>query len=85
VGHTINIGSHLVNQARYGQLEATANQCSQAVPQSVVDAIAFTGAFPNLSACARSYPGITLINFTSRRPVNDTTLSNIPTRSLPTR
>jgi len=83
VGHTINIGSHLVNQARYGQLEATANQCSQAVPQSVIDAIGFTGVYPNLSDCARSYPGITL-NPTSRvgGPVNDTTLSNIPTREI---
>jgi len=83
VGHTVNFGSHLVNQVRYGQLEATANQCSQAVPQSVVDAVGFTGVYPNLPDCARSYPGITL-NPTSRAggPVNDTTLSNIPTREV---
>jgi len=83
VGHTVNIGSNLINQVRYGQLAATANQCSQAVPQSVVDAIGFTGTFPSLPDCARSYPGITL-NPANRAggPVNDTTTSNIPTREV---
>jgi len=83
VGHTLNIGTHVINQARYGQLEATANQCSQSVPESVVTSIGFTGTFQNLSDCARSLPGVTL-NPTSRAggPVNDTTTSNIPTREV---
>ena len=83
VGHTLSIGSHVVNQARYGQLEATANQCSQSVPESVVTSIGFTGTFQNLSDCARSYPGITLNPLTRMGgPVNDTTTSNIPTREV---
>jgi hypothetical protein len=83
VGHTINIGSHLVNQARYGQLEATANYCSTAVSQSVVDALGLTGVFSNLPDCARSFPGIGLSQFSGvGGPVNDTSTSNIPTREL---
>src|SRR5438552_18859697 len=64
-------------------MKSTANQCYQAVHQSCVDAVGFNSVYPNLPDCARSYPGITL-NPTSRAggPVNDTTLSNIPTREV---
>src|SRR5207302_4434775 len=61
----------------------TSNQWSQAVPQSVVDAIGFTGGFTGLDDCARSYPGITLNPFSrAGGPVNDITTSNIPTREV---
>ena len=83
VGHTLNLGSHIVNQARYGQLEATANQCSQAVSDSVVSSLGITGVFSGLPDCARSFPGIGFAQFSGvGGPVNDTSTSNIPTREF---
>jgi len=81
VSHTINLGARNVNNFRFGRLGATANQCGVAVGQSVVDALGFTGVFPNLPDCARSYPGsISIGNYSGfGGPVNDTTLSYIPT------
>jgi hypothetical protein len=81
VSHTLNLGARNVNNFRFGRLGATANQCGVPVPQSVVDALGITGVFPNLPDCARSYPGsLGIGNYTGvGGPVNDTTLSYIPT------
>ena len=83
IGHTINIGSNLVNQARYGQLHAVANQCSQSVSQSVVSSLGLSGVFGNLPDCARSFPGLGFSQFSGvGGPVNDTSTSDIPTREV---
>jgi hypothetical protein len=81
ISHTLNLGSRNVNNFRFGRLGATANQCGVPVSQSIIDALGFKGVFPNLPNCARSYPGsISIGNYSSfGGPVNDTTLSYIPT------
>ncbi len=80
VSHTITLGAQKVNDFRFGRLDATANQCGVAAPQSAIDAVGLTGVFPNLPDCARSYPGaIGLDRFSGvGGPTNDTTTSNIP-------
>jgi hypothetical protein len=81
LSHTITIGGKSVNNFRFARLKATANQCGTAADQSAIDAIGFTGVFQSLPDCARSYPGpITLDPYSGvAGPVNDTTLSYIPT------
>jgi hypothetical protein len=80
VSHTVTLGPTNVNNVRLGRLEATSNQCGTPVPQSYVDALGLTGLFQNLDDCARSYPDVGLSRYSGvGGPVNDTTLSNIPT------
>lgn len=81
IGWTLALGSNKVNSFRIGRLGATANQCGTAISQSLVEAFAFTGTFPNLDTCARSAPGpIGIANFAGvGGPVNDTTISYVPT------
>jgi len=80
VSHTVTLGPLSVNNVRLGRLEATSNQCGTPVAQSVVDALGLTGVFQNLDDCARSYPTVGLSRYGGvGGPVNDTTLSNIPT------
>jgi len=79
VSHTVTLGPTNVNNVRLGRIESTANQCGTPVDQSIVDALGFTGTFPNLPDCARSYPDVVIAQFARvGGPVNDTTLSNIP-------
>ncbi|MBI4166540.1 MAG: TonB-dependent receptor, partial [Acidobacteria bacterium] len=56
VSHTVNLGAMNVNNFRFGRVESAANDCSNPVPQSVVDALGITGVFQNLDDCSRSYP-----------------------------
>ncbi|PYV34224.1 MAG: hypothetical protein DMG22_06935 [Acidobacteria bacterium] len=81
ISHTITLGGWSVNNFRFARLKATANQCGTPAPQSDIDALGFTGVFPNLPDCARSYPGgIGIAPFSDvGGPTNDTTLSYIPT------
>src|SRR5438552_5833955 len=83
VGHTVNLGSYVVSQARYGQLEATANQCTTPIAQSVVNSIGLTGVFSNMPDCYRVFPGVKFTQFAGGcGPTNGETTSNIPTREF---
>ncbi len=82
LSHTINIGSHLINNFRFGRLEPITIQGGTAAPQSDVDALGFSGTFTNLPSYARLYPGVGFqgINNTSfGSQGNDTTTSDGPT------
>ncbi len=58
VSHTLTIGPTLVNQFRFGYLEATANQGGFPAPQADVTALGLTGVFDSLSDPQRVYPSI---------------------------
>ncbi len=82
LSHTVSIGSHLINNFRFGRLEPIAIQGGNAAPQSDVDALGLTGTFTGLPAFARLYPGVGFqgINNTSYGSQgNDTTTSDGPT------
>jgi hypothetical protein len=78
---TYSLGSHAVNSFRVGRLEAKADQCGTAIDQAQVDAFKLTGTFQNIDNCARSAPGpIGMTNYAGvGGPVNDTTISYVPT------
>jgi hypothetical protein len=58
VSHQVPITSTLVNQFRFGYVEATANQHGVAALQADIDALQLTGVFLNLPDAQRTYPGI---------------------------
>ena len=58
VSHTIPLGSNLVNQFRFGYVEASAIQHSATAPQSDIDALQLTGVFTGLPDDQRSYPAV---------------------------
>ncbi|MGH9834540.1 MAG: carboxypeptidase regulatory-like domain-containing protein [Blastocatellia bacterium] len=58
VSHTIPLGSNLVNQFRFGYVEASAVQHSATAPQSDIDALQLTGVFTGLPDDQRSYPAV---------------------------
>ena len=60
ISHSVPIGPHLVNQFRFGYVEATANQSGVPAPQSEVDALKLTGVFENLPDVQRTYPSAAL-------------------------
>ena len=83
IGHTISIGSNLVNEARYGQLTPIVNQCTPPVSQSVISAIGFAGTFQNETDCYRWFPNIAMGQFNSYGGhINGQTTSNIPVREF---
>ncbi len=63
VTHTVNFGSHVVNQFRLGVLDATANQFGVAAPQSAVDAMALTGVFQKLPDIQRTWPLLSMTGY----------------------
>jgi hypothetical protein len=60
ISHSVPVGPHLVNQFRFGYVEATANQSGVPAPQSEVDALKLTGVFENLPDVQRTYPSAAL-------------------------
>jgi outer membrane receptor protein involved in Fe transport len=58
VSHTITLGPNVVNQFRFGYLEATANQGGFPADQADIDALGLTGVFTGLSPPQRVYPRI---------------------------
>ncbi|MGI9072599.1 MAG: carboxypeptidase regulatory-like domain-containing protein [Bryobacteraceae bacterium] len=58
VSHTITLGPTMVNQFRFGYLEATANQGGFPANPSDITALGLTGVFNNLSPPQRVYPSI---------------------------
>ena len=58
VSHTVPFGSNLVNQFRFGYVEASAVQHSTPAPQSDIDPLNLTGVFTGLPDDQRSYPAV---------------------------
>ena len=60
VSHTITLSPTLVNQIRFGYLEATANQGGFPADPADVTALGLTGIFSGLSPGQRVYPSVSL-------------------------
>lgn len=58
VSHTIPFSSNLVNQFRFGYVEALAVQHGATAPQSDIDPLQLTGVFTGLADDQRSYPAV---------------------------
>ncbi|MBL8205585.1 MAG: TonB-dependent receptor [Blastocatellia bacterium] len=58
VSHTVPLGSNLVNQFRFGFVEASAVQHGATAPQSDLDPLQLTGVFTGLPDDQRSYPAV---------------------------
>ena len=54
VSHSLPIGTNLVNQFRFGYIEATANQHGSTADPADIDALKLTGVFTNLNDDQRS-------------------------------
>ena len=62
VGHTINIGPHMVNQFIMGVMDSYLVNFGHPVSASLQTALGFSGVFTDLTAQQRSYPTITFGN-----------------------
>jgi hypothetical protein len=62
VSHTLTIGPTMVNQFRFGYLDATANQGGYPADPADISALGLTGVFTNLSPPQRVYPSVGLSN-----------------------
>jgi outer membrane receptor protein involved in Fe transport len=81
ISHTMNIGSRIINNFRFGRLEPIAIQGGKSISAAQVSALGVTGVYPNLPAYARLFPTVTLDSpYTAvGSQGNDTTTSDIPT------
>ena len=79
--HTKEIGSHVINNFRFGRLEPIAIQGGNPITAAQVSALGLGGVYPNLPAYARLFPTVSLgAPYTSvGSQGNDTTTSDIPT------
>ena len=85
ISHTISIGPNIVNNFRFGRLEALANQGGNPAPTDAVSALGLSGVFSNIADPYRLWPTLTLASFVDGgiqagygSQVNDTTTSDIP-------
>ena len=80
VSHTISLRHNMINNFRFGHLEAIANQGGIAMPTDQVSALGLTGTFMDLSDSVRTYPGLTFQGGIAAEgsQVNDATTSDIP-------
>ena len=62
VGHTLNIGPHLVNQFVMGRMDSYLLNYGHSVSQSVQNSLGFNNVFTNLNSQQRVYPYITFNN-----------------------
>ena len=58
VSHTLTLGPNVVNQFRFGYLEATANQGGYPAAGSDISALGLTGVFSGLNPGQRVYPSV---------------------------
>jgi hypothetical protein len=58
VSHTITFGPNIVNQFRFGYLEATADQGGYPADPADISSLGLTGVFTDLSPAQRVYPSI---------------------------
>jgi outer membrane receptor protein involved in Fe transport len=82
IAHTIPLTHNIVNNFRFGRLEAISVQGGIAAPDSDITALGLTGVFTDLPTYARMYPGLGFqgINSTAfGSQGNDVTTSDLPT------
>jgi hypothetical protein len=65
VSHTINLGTSMVNNFRFGHLTANAPQGGLAPPPEVASDLALTGTFKTFTALQETYPNVGLSQFGS--------------------
>jgi hypothetical protein len=63
VSHTVSVSANLVNQFRFGYIEAFAEQHGRAAPQADLDAVGLTGVFTGIPDVQRTYPAVGFNNF----------------------
>ena len=79
VSHTISIGNTMVNNFRFGYLDAYAPQGSVAPPASVVSALNETGVFTKFGPLQQTWPNVGMTTYSSGGgPVNSYTGSDSP-------
>ncbi len=66
ISHTINIGNSMVNNFRFGYLDAQAPEGAPAPPAEAVTALAETGTFTHFTALQQSWPNLGLSQFGSQ-------------------
>ena len=81
ISHTVSLSQNIVNNFRFGRLEATANQGGNPASASDVSALGITGTFQNIAAPYRLYPTVTFQTLSGSygSQGNDSTTSDIPT------
>ena len=62
VGHTLNIGSHIVNQFTMGEMDSYLVNFGAPIAASLQTSLGFSGVFTNLTPQQRSYPTIVFRN-----------------------
>lgn len=80
LSHTVTLGHAIINNFRFGKLEAIANQGGNPAPTSAVNAMGLSGVFQNIPGPYRLYPTISLQGFSAAygSQANDSTTSDIP-------
>ncbi|MGC1158036.1 MAG: TonB-dependent receptor [Acidobacteriaceae bacterium] len=63
ISHTINLGSAMVNNFRFGYLDAQAPEGAPAPPAAAVSQLAETGTFTTFAALQQSWPTLNLSQF----------------------
>jgi Carboxypeptidase regulatory-like domain len=63
ISHTINFGSSMVNNFRFGYLDAEAPEGAPAPPADAVSALGETGTFKTFGALQQSWPGLSMSQF----------------------
>jgi len=66
ISHTINLGSSMVNNFRFGYLEAQAPEGAPAPPAAAVTALGETGVFTKFTALQQSWPGLSMSQFNNQ-------------------
>lgn len=81
VSHTISLGPRILNNFRFGFLEAKAIQGAPPASSSAISALGVSGVFQNLPSYARGFPTLTFPTplGTFGSPNNNPTTSDIPT------
>ncbi len=80
VSHTVTLGHNIINNFRFGKLEAIANQGGNPAPTSAVSAMAIAGVFQDIPAAYRLWPtiGFQSLSASYGSQGNDSTTSDIP-------
>ena len=80
ISHTVTLGHNIINNFRFGRLEAIANQGGNPAPTAAVTAIGLSGVFQNIPGPYRLWPTIAFQNLTANygSQGNDSTTSDIP-------
>ena len=80
ISHTIPLTHNMVNNFRFGHLEAISNQGGVAMPTDQVSALGLTGVFTDIPDSVRTFPGLVFQGglASAGSQVNDATTSDIP-------